>query len=266
MPNAGGGPVPRRRQEALVEALRERELDDAQLDLLERYLAALLAPSNIESNRESDFASDRFCMYFGRTLQLHHAVSNEAFTKDKCEHGLVEALRKDGRHASLAPRGNPGHDLTVDDVPWSVKTQADVKIRIDTINISKFMELGKGQWKTAGDLLRLRDRMLEHMNSYDRVLMLRRLSQNRGNAVTHAHFYELVEIPKGLLQRAQHGEFEWRNESKQSPKPGYCHVADDRGQRAFSLYFDGGTERKLQIRHLRKDLCTVHATWAFNSQ
>jgi type II restriction enzyme len=34
----------------------------------------------------------------------------------------------------------------------------------------------------------------------------------------------------------------------------------------FELYFDAGAERKLQVRHLRKDLCTVHAQWEFASE
>jgi len=54
-----------------------------------------------------------------------------------------------------------------------------------------------------------------------------------------------------------------RHQSKQNPKPGYCSVTDDEGNVKFKLYFDGGTERKLQIKNLRKDLCIVHATWEF---
>ena len=44
-------------------------------------------------------------------------------------------------------------------------------------------------------------------------------------------------------------------------------MKNDFGQQPvkFSLYFDGGTERKLQIKHLRKDLCKIHATWIFGS-
>jgi type II restriction enzyme len=53
--------------------------------------------------------------------------------------------------------------------------------------------------------------------------------------------------------------------SKQNPKPGYGYVDDGFLGQKFSLYFDGGTERKLQIRGLRKSLCTVHATWRFQS-
>ncbi|MBK7271462.1 MAG: hypothetical protein IPI07_18805 [Flavobacteriales bacterium] len=29
------------------------------------------------------------------------------------------------------------------------------------------------------------------------------------------------------------------------------------------MYFDGGGERKLQVQHLRKSLCLVHAEWVF---
>lgn len=53
------------------------------------------------------------------------------------------------------------------------------------------------------------------------------------------------------------------HESKQRPKPGYCTVVDKEGVVLFRLYFDGGTERKLQIKDLRKDRCIVHATWKF---
>lgn len=54
--------------------------------------------------------------------------------------------------------------------------------------------------------------------------------------------------------------------SKQNPKPGYCTIKDAGGRTKFQLYFDGGTERKLQIKDLRKDLCIVHATWRFPRQ
>jgi type II restriction enzyme len=54
-------------------------------------------------------------------------------------------------------------------------------------------------------------------------------------------------------------------DSRQNPKPGYGYVRDAAGGLKYSLYFDGGTERKLQIRALQKRLCQVHATWAFQS-
>src|SRR5205807_2426255 len=108
------------------------------------------------------------------------------------------------------------------------------------------------------DLEGLRNQFLEHMGDYERIFTLRALK--RGPA---EYLYELVEIPKEMLQEAQKGEFEMCLSSKQMPKPGYCFVKDDKGGTKFELYFDGGTERKLQIKHLNKSLCKVHARWQF---
>jgi len=73
----------------------------------------------------------------------------------------------------------------------------------------------------------------------------------------------LVEVPKALLKKAATGRFKMMSASKQFPKPGYCYVEKE-GKILYSLYFDGGGERKLQIKGLRKDLCLVHASWKFD--
>jgi type II restriction enzyme len=59
--------------------------------------------------------------------------------------------------------------------------------------------------------------------------------------------------------------------STQIPKPGYCRVYEEKEgglfgterKKKFELYFDGGGERKLQIKALDKSLCTIHAEWIF---
>ena len=84
-----------------------------------------------------------------------------------------------------------------------------------TVQLSKFMELGKGEWS----LPRLRGLFFKHMESYERIFTLRALS----DAESHKK-YELVEIPKALLLGADRGEFEVMENSKQNPKPGYCRV------------------------------------------
>jgi type II restriction enzyme len=53
--------------------------------------------------------------------------------------------------------------------------------------------------------------------------------------------------------------------TQKGAKPGYCHVPSKAGPLKYALYFDGGGERKLQIKGLRKDLCTVHAEWIFTA-
>jgi Type II site-specific deoxyribonuclease len=101
-------------------------------------------------------------------------------------------------------------------------------------------------------------KLLAHMASYARIFTLRYLPTSK----TERH-YELVELPKNLLERAKDGEFSMMNDSRQVPRPGVCVVKDDQGHRVFELYFDGGSERKLQIRHLKKAACVLHAEWFF---
>ena len=112
------------------------------------------------------------------------------------------------------------------------------------------MELGGGQW---GDKLEhltgLRRQFLDNLTKIDRILVLRALKKSAPE-----FRYELIEIPKALLAKAIEGRFEMRFESTQFPKPGYCYV-EECNERLFSLYFDGGGERKLQIKHLQKHLC-----------
>jgi type II restriction enzyme len=178
-------------------------------------------------------------------------------SKDRFEFALERSLNRAGIQAELVvSRTNRGHDITIQGVPVSLKTQADAGIRVHSLHISKFMELGKGPW----DLALLRDMFLEHMRSYQRILQFRCLAPGPSS-----YLYELVEIPKGLLLESAAAELVIQSASRQTPKPGYGNVYGEDGKLRFALYFDAGTERKLQIKHIRKDLCIVHATWKFDS-
>ena len=73
----------------------------------------------------------------------------------------------------------------------------------------------------------------------------------------------LLKSTIDILKLANGGQLEMKLDSKQFPKPGYCYVRNEDGQIIFSLYFDGGGERKLQIKNLSKDACRVHAQWEF---
>lgn len=72
-----------------------------------------------------------------------------------------------------------------------------------------------------------------------------------------------MEIPITLLEQVKTGRYEMMQDSIQMPRPGYCYVEDGSGSLQFRLYFDGGTERKLKVQNIRKDLCIVHAEWTF---
>jgi hypothetical protein len=239
----------------LVEALRR--LSPAQQEWVKSAIYAFGATYQFVRTPDSDVVSDAVLASFGDRLLSHHTGSRQALSKDRFEFALEAALIAAGIPAQLVKsRTNRGHDINIRGVPVSLKTEAATKIKDESIHVSKWMELGRGEWK----LPLLLDLFLEHMQSYDRIFTLRRL-KDIGVTIR----YELVEIPKALLLEAANCELEVCTNSRQNPQPGYGYVKDSSGKLMFSLYFDGGTERKLQIKHLRKDLCKVHATWSFGS-
>ena len=244
-------------------AVALRELTRPQLEFIENIVDQFRQPFiKIERHPESDLVDDHLLRDFGDVLRIHHCFSKEALSKDRFEYAFERILNQCGKHAVLAARGNPGHDITIDGVPCSLKTQADANIKEDKLHISKFMELGKGHWSArVKDLEGLRDQFFAHMTAYDRIFSLRSLSRDS----TRWH-YELVELPKTLFEEAKDGELSICRKSTQSPKPGYCDVKESKGKLKYQLYFDGGTERKLQVKNLRKDLCIVHATWIFTTE
>jgi hypothetical protein len=227
---------------------------------------SLLTGTIAEVNATTDFVSDSFAAEFGDLLLFHHNASAIAMSKDKFEFAMVDALTSSGFDATKMRNGNPGADIIVDGVPWSLKTQANAAIKTDLLHISKFMELGKGRWETLEDLTLLREQMFEHLKSYERILVLRNLSRVREPDGQVLYVYELVEIPKLLLLSASNFPIIFSTVSRQNPVPASSLVLAEDGSEAYRLYFDGGTERKLQIRAIRKDLCVVHATWRFHTR
>jgi len=237
-------------------------LSGGQLALLKSVVETFLRPIRSWRDEDSDVVDSTFLEAFGDILRLHHTLSDDYLDKHRFEAAMCRAYHAIGRHCVRSTRNHPGHDGTVRGVAWSLKTQGDSNIKDDVLHISKFMELGKGKWETETDLPGLRDRFLEHLKGYDRIFQLGYFNL-RDEHEQRIHFYEMVEIPKNLLLQCRRGEFEMRLESKQNPKPGYCTVRDRKKAVKFQLYFDGGTERKLQIKNLQKHLCKVHATWRF---
>lgn len=248
-----------------AEKLEQRvaTLTPGQLALLDTIIDTFQQPVSAWRDETSDVVSPEFLVAFGDVLKLHHTMSDDYLDKHRFEAAMERVYKALGRNAVRARSGNPGHDITVDEIPWSLKTQGDRNIRRETLHISKFMELGQGQWVDESDLPGLRDRFLNHMRGYDRIFQLRYFKQPATELLPLTHHYELVEIPKALLQEAERGQCSMVQTSRQTPKPGYCTVTGEDGQIRFRLYFDGGTERKLQIKDLRKNLCRVHATWEF---
>lgn len=228
------------------------------LQWLEKVTAILNSPHRFVLHKQK-LMNEEWSLSFGDALMLHHAFSNEPFTKDKFEYALVNTANLVDIPADFAPRGNRGHDIVIGATKYSLKTQADKAIKEDSIWISKYMELGKGEWSDKPEHLKnLLFLFLEHLKASDKILILRCL-QKAPNWK-----YELVEIPKSLLKRSRIGELLMMEDSRQMPKPGYCNVRDKNNLIDFQLYFDGGSERKLQIKALKKSLCNIIGEWEFD--
>ncbi|MBX3640728.1 MAG: hypothetical protein KF888_09525 [Nitrosomonas sp.] len=245
----------------------EREIDEIvsllhrltplQLLWIKTTILALGSPHEFWRASDSDIISKEVLDNLGDRLLIHHTGNRQALSKDRFEFAFEASLNDSGISAQLVKsRTNRGHDITINGTPVSLKTEAARNIKEDIIHVSKWMELGKGEWKLSS----LRDLFLEHMQSYERIFTLRCLNTDPQHIC-----YELVEIPKSLMLEASKCHLEIREDSKQSPKPGYGYVREKDGKLKYALYFDGGTERKLQIKNLRKQLCKIHATWSFRS-
>jgi type II restriction enzyme len=251
-----------KRIERLVNYLPD--LSEGQIIWLERLAYQFTRPKNFSRNPDSNLVlTDLILDDFGDALRIHHCFTDEPFTKDKFEYVLVSVFKYYGIEAEKSAYNNPGADVSINNETFSLKTQADKNLRLGSINIHKYMELGKGEWSDQlHHLSGLKDQFLKHLSNYDRVLVLRNIGKPM---IANPYWkYELVEIPKSLFMEVSNGEYKMTIDSIQMPKPGYCRVRDNQTNNLkFELYFDGGTERKLKINKIDKRLCEVHATWEF---
>ncbi len=230
------------------------KLTDRQKDNFLKWMKAFDVEKTYQETSGDIFNSD-FFEIFGDKLITHHFSSAQPLTKTLFEHAFNDSLNDSGMISCLAEsRTNPGHDLTINGIRVGLKTEAAKNISKSQIHVSKWMELGKGEWI----LEHLLQRFLAHLENYERIFTLRYFK------ISNYNFnYQLVEIPKRLLLEAKNASLEIMINSKQNPKPGYGHVIDENGNKKFSLYFDGGSERKLQIKQLGLEHCIVHGIWDF---
>jgi len=232
------------------------QLTQSQIEWVDAVIGQFVLTHNFELYRQ-DFLNEEVLERLGDALRIHHAFSRQALSKDRFEFALERSFQLANITAELcANRTNRGHDITVQGVPVSLKTEAAANIKRDKIHVSKWMELGQGKWRL--DLLR--DLFLDHLDGYDRIFTLRRLIPG-----PEEYEYELIEVPKDLLLESVNADLQVSDKSTQSPKPGYGYVRDKNGNLKYSLYFDGGSEQKLQIKHLEKSRSIKHASWKFAS-
>jgi hypothetical protein len=244
-------PLTPKQQQDILAALNA--LSPMQVARFETLLQAFTKPVNAKLLAPSPLVTQKVVDEMAVRLVAHHASTTQPMTKTIFEHALCDAMNAAGIKAALHKSGtNRGHDMTANEVAVSLKTEAATAIKPSSIHVSKWMELGQGAWHLPA----LLQHYLTHLNGYDQIFTLRCLSRA-------PYEYELVEIPKALMLQGANAQLVQMTNSKQNPQPGYGYVKDAKGNPLFELYFDGGSERKLQIKKLLKSLCVVRATWTF---
>ena len=92
-------------------------------------------------NENSDIISSEFATNFSNRLLIHHATHTEKFAKKAFEYAFMNASIATGKSAKIISSStNPGTDVVVDKVNFSLKTEASARINRKKITISKLME------------------------------------------------------------------------------------------------------------------------------
>ena len=173
-------------------------LSDHRLSLVQNVVHVFSQPWTIKRAPDSDIISEFALLDFGDVMRIHHCFSREPFSKDKFEFALEAVLRASGMAAELAPRGRLGYDIKIAEHNVSLKTEAAKSIRDDILHISKFMELGGGQWgDDPSNLVGLRQQFLDNLAGIDRILVLRALRKGEPD-----YLYELKVCWKKLQRGA----------------------------------------------------------------
>lgn len=232
------------------------KLDPEQRKLLLEVGRAMLRPIQETLNDQSDLATPSFRNCFRNRLLIHHATTEAKLTKKSFEYAFAKACLADGKTALIIPsQTNPGADVVVDGVPFSLKTEAATDIRPDRINISK---LSEARWiqqcQTIEELAHeAATRIPAHLENYNRIVMLRAYNRQNGKVL-----YELMEIHKSTLlhiQKLTPADFSARSNQGGSTAKVFID-----GEEAFSLRLDG-SDGKVTIASLRSSFCSKHCAW-----
>ena len=100
-------------------------LTTSQLEWVDSVIGQFKLPHTFLRNEVSDWVTPAVLERLGDALRIHHAFSRQALSKDRFEYAFERALALSGLQAGLVTsRTNRGHDLTIEGVPVSLKTEA----------------------------------------------------------------------------------------------------------------------------------------------
>ncbi len=224
---------------------------------------ALRIPVEFLQENKSDLVDSRFAEVVANFLTLHHALHEEAFNKRPFEYLLKQCLNAQGHESRLNPTpGEFAYDVEGGGYRWSLKTEAAQGISAKQVKIEKFME---ARWvrdcpDSESCAAAVRERLPQHMNGYDRILILRAFARSDDTV------YRLEEIPKDFLvecfKSATTEMFERRSSSKGARSAlsfGADFFRGGHSSKAFRILLDSSVE-KVRLWY-QVDHCIHHGTW-----
>ena len=166
------------------------------------------------------------------------ALVEEAFRRIEKPFTIIEATS----------RNQPRHDLLVENMRISIKTETGASTDPRWITITKLCTTEREPWE-PGVLVQ---RVMEHLGRYDIVLMFRAIWE------AQAINYQLLEIPVETLRLIEGVSLETvgRRKGRQSLGADVIHT----GERLFHVHFDA-SDGKCQIRNLGLQHCVMLEKW-----
>lgn len=234
-------------------------LHPAQIQLLLEVVGAMSREVVEVTLPESDIVTTEFALSFRNRLLIHHATNEAKLSKKPFEYAFRGASEAAGRKAFITSNTtNPGADVIVDGVPFSLKTESSKKISKSSVHISKFSEGRYIQQCGVLDALVAETiiRFPAHLANYNRILSLRSWYFNKERTQV---YYELLEIPCNILREVENLTI--TDFTARTPQGGSTAKVIIGGQQAFSLRLDG-SDGKVTIASLKiSPFCTRHASW-----
>ncbi|MEH6652340.1 MAG: hypothetical protein V7707_20170 [Motiliproteus sp.] len=204
----------------------------------------------------SDIVDAKFAKNFQMSLVLHHAHSAQPLIKQLFEHKFLEACIARGWSGFIESSPvNPGRDVHANNTDWSLKTEAAKSSSRHKIKISKFCE---ARWirecrGPADYFAGIAAHIIPHLNRYERIILLK-VTEPSAGMISYA-LYELDTDLLRLMGNVGVGDFAPRSVNGSSSVPVMY-----KGERAFTLRFDGSVE-KITIEQISTKLCRFHGEW-----
>jgi hypothetical protein len=242
-------------------------------DIVARLLSAIDITHGVTFDPKHWLMTSDLYQIFGLRLCLYHLITSTPLSKSAFEGLLLQSCKEAGIPVESAPSKTAEVDMVLNGKKTSLKSEE----RIHTsIHISKFCELGWGDWNNATDLyykINMRspqdtNRTYEkRITSYDKVMTLR--NQVVGGKIS----YELLEIPIAVFARileiplSDYADGIKASKSKTIPKSFRVKIpwSKKKGSKDIVVLFDGGGERKLTITLPRESAGVEIASWKIES-